>query len=94
MGETAALLLQDAVVRIAGFIPGLGAAKCAPLFHALEDEIDAEAVLLFHFPQKRADEILFAHILIRPIAAVSPACRRTLPPSPDIDWCASTGLLW
>ncbi len=46
MGETAALVRQDAVVRVLGGIFRDTDAESPALFHALEDEIDPVIVVL------------------------------------------------
>jgi hypothetical protein len=51
MRETAALVCQDAIVRVWGGIFRHADAKCPTLFHALEDEVDPVSLLLHQTTQ-------------------------------------------
>ena len=58
MCEAAALVGDDAVVRVLAGIFRYADAKSRPLLHALEDEIDAVGVLVRHAAQPRQDIVL------------------------------------
>src|SRR6266566_3787157 len=66
MGETAALVREDAVVRIPGGILRNGDAERPALFHALEDEVNAVSVRLLDTAQRGQHVILFANSLFGP----------------------------
>ncbi len=66
MGETAALMRQDAVVGVLRREFGDADAEGAALFHALEDEVDAIGILPLHAAQRGQDVIFFAHAFFRP----------------------------
>jgi hypothetical protein len=65
--EPAALLRQNPVVRIFGGELGNTGPERRPLLHALEDEVDAVAILLLQLLQIRQNEVLFADSLLRPL---------------------------
>src|SRR5215831_11381591 len=65
VGATAALLGQEAVVRVGGRILGRGRAEGGALFHALEDEVDAVLLPFLQTPQVRTKLILLPHSLFR-----------------------------
>ena len=67
MGEAAALVGEDAVVRVLGGVFRHGDAEGRPLLHALEDEVDAVGVVLRHAAQPRQDMVLLAHALLGPL---------------------------
>ena len=67
VGKAAALVRQDAVVGVLSGILGYADAECAPLFHALEDEVDAVGATLLHAAQCRQNVILFAESFLRPL---------------------------
>src|SRR6266545_1623659 len=67
MGVSAALLAQNPMVGILGRELGNGATESGPLFHALENEIDAIAGGPLHAAEPRPDVILFADTFLRPL---------------------------
>src|SRR6202521_2294898 len=67
MGEATPLLCQNTVIRVLGGILRHGDTEGAALFHAFEDEVDAESVGLLHLVQRRQDAILFADSLFGPL---------------------------
>jgi hypothetical protein len=80
--EPAALLRQDAVVRVLGGKLGDSGAECRSLFHALEDEVDAVAIVLLHFLQIREDEVLFPDSLFGPLHGNALLARERFHPPP------------
>ena len=64
--EAAPLVGQDAIVGVLGRVLGHSDAEGRPLFHALEDEVDAVGVPLLHAAQRGQHVILFAHALSGP----------------------------
>ena len=66
VGKAAALLSQEAVVRVDSRVLGWGGAEGRPLFHTLQDEVNAVLLSFLHAPQVRAKVILLAHSLFRP----------------------------
>src|SRR6266851_884240 len=67
MGETAALVREDAVVRVPGGILRDTDAERPAQFHAFEDEVDAVSVGLLHAAQCGQHVFLFAHSLFGPL---------------------------
>src|SRR5690348_8065197 len=67
VGVAAALSRDDAVVRILDGVPRHRGPEGWSHFHALQNEIDPEAILALHALEIRADIILFAHALFRPL---------------------------
>ncbi len=67
VGVAAALSSNDSVVRIIHRIAWHGGAEGWPHLHALQNEIDAEAIVALHAPQMRADVILLPHALFCPL---------------------------
>src|SRR6202158_2378580 len=67
MGEATPLLCQNTVIRVLGGILRHGHTEGAALFHAFEDEVDAESVGLLHLVQRRQDAIVFADSLFGPL---------------------------
>ena len=66
MGEAAALVRQDAVVRVGGGIFRHRNAEGRALLHALEDEVDPVTVGPDHAPQEGQHVVFFAHPLLGP----------------------------
>jgi len=67
MGEAAALVAEDTVVRARCGIFRHGYAEGRPLLHALEDEVDAVGVLLRHATLPGQDLIFLADPLLGPL---------------------------
>jgi hypothetical protein len=65
--KAAALVGEDAVVRVGGGVFRHGDAQGCSLLHALEDEVDAAGVFLRHAAQPRQDMVLLAHALFGPL---------------------------
>ena len=65
--EAAALMRQDPVVGVFGRILRHADPEGWPLFHALENEIDAIGALLAHSAQPGQDLILFADTFLAPL---------------------------
>ena len=65
--EAAPLVRQDAVVGVLRGILRHGDAEGPPLFHALEDEVDAIEPALVHAAERRQHLVLFAQALFRPL---------------------------
>jgi hypothetical protein len=67
VGVAAALLRDEAVVGVLDVVPR----NCGPEgwshFHALQNEVNAEAILTLYPLQVRADVILLAHAFLRPL---------------------------
>lgn len=66
VGEAASGLFQDAVVRIVGGELGRDRAEGGGLLHALENEVDPEALGAFDLRQKGPYPIFLAHVLLGP----------------------------
>jgi hypothetical protein len=81
VGETAALFAQDTVIGILGGVLGLADGKGRALFHALEDEIDPEGSLALKAIEPRADVLLLANSLFRPLDWDVVIGRKALNPS-------------
>src|SRR5260370_36524185 len=67
VGEAASLVRQNAMVRIFRRKLGNADAEGSPLFHALEDEVDAVGILLLHAAQRGQDVVLFAGPFLGPL---------------------------
>lgn len=59
--------VQQNLIRIVHLVAWRRGAERRPHLHALENEINAEAILAFDAPQKGPDVILFANALFRPL---------------------------
>jgi len=66
MSETAALVAEEAVIRVGGGVLRNGDAKRPALFHALEDEVNTLSVPLLSRPQRGQHVIFFADSLFGP----------------------------
>lgn len=67
MGEAAGRMRQDAVVGVLRGILRHAAPEGAALFHALEDEVDSERILLHHPSQGGQNVIFLANTFSRPL---------------------------
>src|SRR5262249_52445326 len=66
MGEAWRVAADYPVVRVGGGIPWSRHSEVGTNLHALEDEIDAGALLPLHLPQPWPDVVLFANALLGP----------------------------
>src|ERR1700738_1321091 len=64
--EAASLAGEDAVIWILGGVFGDADAKARPLFHALEDEVDAVGVVPGHAALPGQDMVFLAHAFLGP----------------------------
>src|SRR5215472_13317529 len=67
MSEAAALMRENAVVRVGGGIFRHGDAEGRSLLHALEDEVDAVAIGPRHAAKPGQHMVLLAHALLGPL---------------------------
>ena len=66
MEKAAALVRDDAVVRVLGRVLRQADAEGRPLLHALEDEVDTVGIALLHAAQPRQHVVLLAYPLLGP----------------------------
>ena len=66
MREAAALVRDDAVVRVLGRVLRQADAEGRPLLRALEDEVGAAGIALLHAAQPRPHVVLLAYPLLGP----------------------------
>ncbi len=66
MREAAALVRDDAVVRVLGRVLRQADAEGRPLLHALEDEVDTVGIALLHAAQPPQHVVLLAYPLLGP----------------------------
>ena len=94
VGKAAALLSQEAVVRVGGGVLGDEGSKSRALLHALQDEIHAVLLSFLHSPQVRAKVILLAHSLFRPGHGEAMVAGEGLDPNAGNRWFAERAPLW